>query len=73
MEMQENKSQELLLSYKEQHELDEQQLESVQGAGLKKVPAFIDLTVLIQKRKRTASEAGLPNYNILPNKAPRVN
>jgi hypothetical protein len=77
METQENKLQEQPLFHKEQHELDEQQLESVQGGtGLPKAGSFSDweklMNQMINPKKRTAWEARLPNYNTLPNKAPRI-
>ena len=69
METQENKLQEQPLSHKEQQELDEQQLESVQGGTIDWEKL---MNQMINPKKRTAWEARLPNYNTLPNKAPRI-
>jgi hypothetical protein len=64
------------ITHKEQHELNEQQLGSVKGGGLKRAKATWDLTELGKSLsdiensskvknplKRTAEEAGLPDYH----------
>ncbi len=79
MESQENKSQEQPLPHKEQsaieasEEVNEQQLESVQGGGLKRLPPVAHLTEFTKynPNKRTASEAGMTNY-VLDTKIPRI-
>jgi hypothetical protein len=76
IESQENKSQEQPLPNKEQHELEEEQLEGITGGVTiteivdgRKIVTHYDNA--LAKRKRNASEAGMTNY-VLDTKIPRI-
>jgi hypothetical protein len=72
METQENKSKEQP-AVEASEEVNEQQLESVQGGGLTRLPTVATLSEFTRYNlKRTASEAGMIPYDKGPNKMLRI-